>query len=89
MLEKRNCGGKHKKTSIKVFDKVFDQCPLSDLNRDSIELYNIIMLSEGGGMGGSKVMPSVLMEETNFYFNARAVIFAEKNRIENYQKKKK
>ncbi|HKZ36426.1 MAG TPA: hypothetical protein VJ184_02170 [Chryseolinea sp.] len=88
LVEKRNCGGKYKASAIKVFDKVFTQCPLSDIDRDSIELYNLVMICEGGGMGGSRVMPSQLIEETNFYFSARTIIFDEKRKIDKYRKKK-
>lgn len=78
----------HKDFLIKVHDEILTQCPVSLLDEETIELVNIILMSEGG-MGGGRVLPSELLDETAFYFNARAVVLSEQRKIEKLKDRKK
>ena len=44
-------------------------------------MINFIEMAEGGDMGSSSRSASLLMEETELFFNVRLVIMAEKGRI--------
>jgi len=46
-----------------------------------MDIINFIEMAEGGEMGGSARSAALLMEETEFYFNIRSTIMAEKGRI--------
>lgn len=66
-----------------------DRCPIVNVDDDAVELVGIITLCEGGGMGGSRVFPSDIINETAFYFNARSIVLSEKGRIEKIREKRK
>ena len=72
---------------IKVFDKVFSQCPLQYVDSDLIDVVQVVYTCEGGGLGGNRILPSVLLEETAYYFNVRNIVFSEQRRIEKYKDK--
>lgn len=57
------------------------------LDHEAVELVVFIMNCEGGGFGSNRMLPSVLMKETAFYFNARTIVLSEQRKIERYRKK--
>ena len=44
---------------------------------------------EGGGMGGGRIVPSLLLDEPQFYWNVRLVVLGEMRRIEEFKREKK
>lgn len=86
----RNCQGTGNPRFAKnVYGMVFTSCPLSSINYEVMEVVNIVLLCEGGGMGGSRVLPSVLVGEAVYYFNVRSIVLAEQRRIEKIKDKVK
>lgn len=78
--EYRNCNGNSESNfRIKIFDEIFNRCPISLIDNDAWEVANIILMCEGSGMSG--MLPSQVMEETNFWWNARNIVIGEYNRI--------
>jgi hypothetical protein len=69
-----------------LFDKSFRQCPLSVLDADASEVLQMIQMSEGGGFGSSRVSPSQLLSETQYYWNVRVIVMEEQRRIEKIRK---
>ncbi len=73
---------------IKVFDVYFTRCPLSAVSMEAMEVVNTVFLSEGGGFGASRVLPSAMLTETAFYWNVRSIVLSEHGRLEKLKKKK-
>lgn len=82
----RNCGGKYPDQGfqLRVIDQVFTECPISSYDPDAVEVLGIINMCEGE-FGGQR-LPSTVLEETNHYHEARAIILAERGRIERLKK---
>jgi hypothetical protein len=89
LTKARNCDGKGESARIKVFDEVFDQCPIRAVDPEAMEMHQLIRMCEGGGFGGSGILPSQLIKETIFFFNVRRIIASERARIEEFKKSKK
>lgn len=84
----RNCDGKGDSDfKIKLYYEIFNRCPLNIADDDAWEVVNIVLMAEGGGMGVSRIMPSQIMDETNFWWNVRSVIIGEQNKIEKLKPK--
>lgn len=58
---------------------------MSEVDGEAAEVVNIISVAEGGGLGGSRVLPSAWLEETMYFHNARVIVLKERNRIERYR----
>lgn len=84
----RNCEGKHQPMLIKVFEDVYDRCPVSLLDAEACGDVAIVEAWEGGGLGGSSMMPSAFLEETKFAHNVRQIVLHEKWKIEKARSKK-
>lgn len=73
-----------------MFDKLLPQCPVSMVtDGELVEAIGMVNIAEGGGMGGSRVFVSQLIEEPAFYFNIRSIIVGEQSRIEKWKDKVK
>jgi len=85
MRHSRNCGGKgDSKFKIKVFNEVYDRCPVDMIEGESVSIINLINMSEGEfGMG---CPPSKLLDETVFYFTTRSIIKDEQAKMEEMRK---
>jgi len=69
----RNCFGKFKKAVIKITKNLmFDQCPISMIDKQSAKIYEIMQLSLRSGMGG--YLPNQLLELPNIWFECLQVI---------------
>lgn len=85
----RNCDGKHAPTAIKIIDDVFDRCPVSMLDAGACADVAIIEACEGGGLGGSSILPSQFLSETQYFHNVRQIVHHEKWKIEKKKDKDK
>lgn len=74
---------------IDVFERTFVQCPLIALDEEAMRLVNVVLLCEGGGMGGSRILPSQYLGETAVYWNIRSVVLREQRRIQKIKDKNK
>jgi len=84
----RNCEGKYNPSPVKVFDKVFYQCPVSFIDPGAARLIGVINLCEGGGLGSSRVLPSAILEEAEFYFSVRTIVLSEQSRVQRWKDEK-
>lgn len=57
------------------------------MDTEVIDLANLIEMAEGGEGGGSARSPMLLLEETQFYFNIRAIVLGEKGRVSAWKRK--
>lgn len=85
----RNCNRENNTPVAKVFDIVYTTCPIQDLNQEASEVISMVNLCEGGGMGGGRIVPSLLLDEPQFYWNVRLVVLGEMRRIEEFKREKK
>lgn len=83
----RNCEGKHKPIAIKVYNEVYDRCPVSLLDADACETVAIVDVWEGGGLGGSSMMPSAFLAESKYAHNVRQIVLHEKWKVEKIKEK--
>ena len=51
-----------------------------------MDLIEMVDMAEGGEMGSSAILPSLLLEETQFYFNLRSIVNGERGKIRELQK---
>lgn len=90
----RNCKGEHtgkgsyKPDDHELFGVIIEECPISAVDDEAVSVVNLINQCEGGGFGGGSMLPSILIQETNFYFTARQIINVEKSRIEKFKDEK-
>jgi hypothetical protein len=89
MAFSRNCEGDNPKFTIRIIDRMFYQCPLKVIDYDAMEVLSMITICEGGGFGSSRTLPSQLLEETEYFFNARSIILGEQSRIEKWKELQK
>lgn len=61
-------------------------CPKNYLDSDEAEVVGTVYLCEGG-FGGS-MLPSMLLEETAYYWNVRNTVLSERSRIEKIREAK-
>ena len=69
-----------------MFDEYFTECPVGRIDGEAAEIVNIIEMSEGGGMGGGWVSPSLMLQESMTYWNCRRIVLHEKNKIDRWRK---
>mgnify|MGYP001187643708 FL=1 len=88
MQDIRNCKSKtNKNFVINIYDEIFDRCPISQIDAESVEIINIVNMS--GGEFGMNLSPSALLEETAFFFNVKSIISRVYNEIERFKKEKR
>jgi len=68
---------------------VFDRCPVSMLEMSACVDVSVVEACEGGGMGGSSMLPSQFLEETQYFHNVRQIVLNEKWKIEKKKDKGK
>lgn len=86
----RNCDGEGNPRFIKiVYGHEFLQCPVSAADEEASRIINMVYICEGGGLGGSRVLPSQLLEETAFYLNVRSIVLSEQRKIEKIKDKQR
>lgn len=85
----RNCEGKYEPIAYKLFDELLDKCPVSALQPSACETIGIIEACEGSGFGSSSMLPSVFLDETQYYHNVRRVVLQEKAKLEKTNKEGK
>lgn len=87
----RNCAGKHPSARspfvMRIFDKDTDRCPISLITKEASSVIQILNVCDGG-MGGSSILPSALMEETQYFLNVKQIVSSERARLSSIDKKK-
>jgi hypothetical protein len=63
-----------------LFGREFRQCPKNYLSSGEAEEVGSVYLCEGG-FGGS-MLPSMMFDETAYYWSVRNIVMMERNRVE-------
>lgn len=51
-------------------------------------MVSFVLSIEGGGMAATRMLPSVMLEETAYYFNIRGMILRAKHEVDEYKRKR-